>query len=90
MVPSDLHLLKKQPRQEKAVLNCHTILRTSPSLREGSFDEASGTPVDMLQIVFISPDRFSGLHRVEICVSKDDEEDIRTWLKHHMPIFWKL
>ena len=92
MIPAELQMLKKPRREaENAVLDCRKILRTNPSSYDDeSFEEPPTTQVDMLQIVFISPDRFSGLHRVEIRITKEDEEDIRTWLKHHMPIFWKL
>jgi hypothetical protein len=91
MVPAELQPLKKHPRRdaEKTVLECRKSLTTTPLPKEPTLEEPT-PPVDMLQIVFISPDRFSGLHRAEIRVSKDDEEEIRTWLKHHMPNFWKL
>lgn len=58
--------------------------------------ETKATPVphtheiDMLQIVFISPDRFSGILRVEVIVQKEDEVKVREWIKKHMPGFWKL
>jgi len=42
----------------------------------------------MLQIVFLSPDRFTGVHRVEMLISKEDEDSVRDWLKRHMPSFW--
>lgn len=92
MVPAELQSLRKPRREtEKAVMDCHKILRTSPSSYDKeSFDEPTLTPVDMLQIVFISPDRFSGLHRVEIRVLKENEQEIRAWLTSHMPNFWKL
>jgi hypothetical protein len=44
----------------------------------------------MLQIVFISPERFTGMNRAEIAVSRDDEPHIRLWLKNHMPSCWKI
>jgi hypothetical protein len=43
-----------------------------------------------LQLVFISPERFIGMNRAEIFIQKEDEEEIRTWIKKHMPKFWKL
>ena len=46
--------------------------------------------IEMLQIVFLSPDRFSGVHRVEMPVQREEEELIRQWLKNHMPSFWKV
>ena len=46
--------------------------------------------VDMLQIVFLSPDRFTGVHRVEIILQKEDEAAVKDWLLRHMPTFWKL
>ncbi len=46
--------------------------------------------IQLLQIVFISPNRFDGMHRVEIGVTGNDEEGVREWLKRHMPSFWKI
>lgn len=48
------------------------------------------TASELLQILFISPDRFSEIHRVEIHIQKKDEPDVRKWLKNHMPTLWKL
>lgn len=79
-------------RDEKHTLDCSSILRAAPS----SYDKTKGVhtsqhkEIEMLQIVFISPDRFAGMHRVEMRVNKEDEEEIREWLKNHMPNFWKL
>ncbi len=77
---------------DKAVMDCSKMLRTNPS----SYDKDviplndSQLQTEMLQIVFLSPDRFSGVHRVEMCISKDNEEDVKDWLKRHMPTFWKV
>lgn len=43
-----------------------------------------------LQLVFISPERFTGMNRAEITVTEVDEPNIRDWIKNHMPSFWKL
>lgn len=48
------------------------------------------TETQHLQIVFISPSRFDGMHRAEMQVRFEDEEAIRYWLKKHMPTLWKL
>lgn len=45
---------------------------------------------NMFQIVFLSPERFIGMNRAEIQVTKEDEPHIRDWLKKHMPTFWML
>lgn len=84
--------IKKQRDQKKHVLDCGDILRVNPSDYEKAkpLFESIEKDVEMLQIVFISPDRFSGLHRVEVCVKPEDEDAIRDWLKNHMPTFWKL
>jgi hypothetical protein len=44
----------------------------------------------MLQLVFISPERFIGMNRAEIQVKEEDELAVREWIKNHMPNFWKL
>ena len=93
LTPGDELLLKKQSRREpeKAVMDCRKILRLHPSDYDTEpFEDPPSTPVDMLQIVFLSPDRFSGIHRVEIRVTQSDEESVRDWLKRHLPTFWKL
>lgn len=43
-----------------------------------------------VQLVFISPERFTGMNRAEIVVTEQDEPNIRDWIKNHMPSFWKL
>ena len=48
------------------------------------------TAEDRLQIVFLSPVRFLGMHRVELIVKEEEEDAIKEWLKNHMPSFWKL
>ena len=40
-----------------------------------------------LQLVFISPERFTGMNRTEIGVTEDDEPLVREWVKNHMPTF---
>ena len=45
---------------------------------------------DRFQIVFISPERYMGMNRAEMFVTKEDEPAIREWLKSHMPKFWIL
>ena len=45
---------------------------------------------DKLQLVFLSPERFTGMNRAEIVVSKEEEPLVREWVKKHMPTFWKL
>jgi hypothetical protein len=42
------------------------------------------------QLVMISPERFVGMNRVEFPVEKEEEKEIRLWIKNHMPKFWKL
>jgi hypothetical protein len=42
------------------------------------------------QLVFVSPERFTGMNRAEIVVKKEEEPLIREWVKKHMPTFWKL
>jgi hypothetical protein len=87
----------KQPKKRETdgyAMDCQNILRLKPS----SYDKPplpldisqNSQEVDMLQIVFLSPDRYKGVHRVEVVVSRDNEEDIRNWLKRHMPKFWIL
>ena len=53
-------------------------------------DEEKKELKDIFQVVFISPERFTGMNRAEICVKKEDEPLIREWVKKHMPSFWKL
>lgn len=85
--------VKKQKRQQTTgIMDCSTMLRASPSSydKEKPFLDTSKPHVEMLQIVFISPERFAGVHRVEMSIQKEDEEEVRDWLKRHMPTFWKL
>jgi hypothetical protein len=84
---------EKRRDGEKHTMDCTTMLRVNASSydkQRGLHPTNQGDEVDMLQIVFISPDRFVGMHRVEMRVSRDDEEEVRLWLKNHMPNFWKL
>lgn len=80
---------------DKSVYDCSKILRVHPTIYDKEWELSlsstmQGKQGDMLQIVFISPDRFSGMHRVEMFVKEEDEEAISQWLKNHMPSFWKL
>lgn len=43
-----------------------------------------------LQLVFISPERFTGMNRAEITVTEEDESLVRAWIQSHMPKFWKV
>jgi hypothetical protein len=82
----------KRREPEKAVLDAQKLLRVNPSDYDAQKEPISSSAeyVEMLQIVFLSPDRFTGVHRVEIVIRKDDEEAVREWLKSHMPSFWKV
>jgi hypothetical protein len=73
-------------------MNCNNILRINPSLydKNSGFDLDTNGTIELLQILFISPDRFSEIHRVEMKIKQDDEESVRAWLKNHMPSLWKL
>lgn len=84
----------KRNDPERYAMECTNILRLKPSSYDKEIETLKiaepGKEVEMLQIVFISPDRFSGLHRVEILVEKANEEEIKEWIQGHMPKFWKL
>ena len=85
--------LKPKPRDpKKHVLLCNQMLRIHPSEydKDTRIKTTEGKQTEMLQIVFLSPDRFTGVHRVEMNISKEDEEAVREWLKNHMPSFWKI
>ena len=78
---------------DKTVMDCSNLLRIKPSSYDkpspfGNSQDTKG--VEMLQIVFLSPDRFTGVHRVEIIIQREDEEFVKDWLRRHMPTFWKL
>ena len=77
---------------EKHTMDCNNILRINPSLydKNSGFDLDTNGTIELLQILFISPDRFSEIHRVEMKIKQDDEESVRAWLKNHMPSLWKL
>ena len=45
---------------------------------------------EKFQIVFISPERFMGMNRAEMPVKKEDEPEIRAWIRNHMPKFWMV
>lgn len=88
----DEYKQEKRRDADRVVMDCRNLLRTNPSSYDKdviSLDE-SKSEFEMLQIVFLSPDRFSGVHRVEMRIEKENEEDVRQWLKNHMPSFWKL
>lgn len=83
----------KQNETYKTVMDCSKMLRIHPSTYDepSVFAEGADTNgVEMLQIVFLSPDRFTGVHRVEIIIQKEDEDLVKDWLQRHMPNFWKL
>jgi hypothetical protein len=78
---------------DKTTMDCRHMLRIHPSIydKEDLDSEiAVEKVVEMLQIVFLSPDRFTGVHRVEIVIQKEDESLVKDWLKRHMPNFWKI
>jgi hypothetical protein len=79
-----------RPDHEKHTMNC--TLRTNPSLydKDSRHDLTTPGTIELLQILFISPDRFSEIHRVEMKIKPDDEDSVREWLKTHMPSLWKL
>ena len=82
----------KRNETDKHTMNCSTMLRVNPSSydKERILVKPNTEEMDMLQIVFISPDRFIGMQRVEIIIKREEEELIREWLVNHMPTFWKL
>ena len=85
--------IEKRRDQEKHVLECRKTLRLNNSIydkQQLSNEVPLEKPVEMLQIVFLSPDRFTGVHRVEIVIKKDEEDLVKDWLKRHMPSFWKV
>ena len=67
-----------------------TVPTASSDTNVYTVDEKKTEVIEMLQIVFLSPERFTGVHRVEIVVTREDEEAVKDWLKRHMPHFWKL
>jgi hypothetical protein len=44
----------------------------------------------MLQIVFVSPEKKIKMAVVEFPVRKEEEPEIRQWLKNHMPKLWMI
>ena len=86
--------MKQEERRgiDKGIMDCKKILRVYPSSYDKvvSLIDESKEEIEMLQIVFISPDRFAGVHRVEMGVQKENEEEVRDWLLRHMPTFWKV
>ncbi len=84
--------IQKRRDAEKGVMDCRNMLRVHPSAydKEGDAQAPLQDAVEMLQIVFLSPDRFTGVHRVEIVIKKEDEQVVKDWLKRHMPSFWKV
>ena len=76
---------------EKHIMSCQKLLRLHPTQYDKTvFDISNEESVELLQILFISPDRFSEIHRVEMKIQQSDEENVRIWLKSHMPKLWKL
>jgi hypothetical protein len=77
---------------DKTFMECGHLLRVNPSSydKPSPFQGNETKDVEMLQIVFLSPDRFTGVHRVEIVIQREDEEAVKNWLKRHIPEFWKL
>ena len=82
----------RRRRPERTTMDCRDMLRVNPSMydKEVRIPENLTDEIEMLQIVFLSPDRFTGVHRVEMIISKEDEDLVKDWLKRHMPTFWKL
>lgn len=78
---------------DKHTMDCRKMLRINPSYIDKDalrLPIPPGNPVEMLQIVFLSPDRFTGVHRVEIVIQKEEEDFVKDWLQRHMPTFWKI
>jgi hypothetical protein len=89
--PSEYPVTKRY--DEKTVMDSGHLLRlkSSPYDTPSPFPEiAEKKEIEMLQIVFLSPDRFSDVHRVEMIIQRENEEAVKEWLKNHMPTFWKL
>lgn len=92
MRSKEIYKQEKRRDAEKAFMDCRNILRLHPSPYDKNVSplDESKDEVEMLQIVFLSPDRFTGVHRVEMVISKENEDAVRDWLKRHMPTFWIL
>jgi hypothetical protein len=74
---------------DKFSLDSHKMsVFNSPT--ESAVAEKKTDVIEMLQIVFLSPERFTGVHRAEIVIAREDEDSVRDWLQRHMPSFWKL
>lgn len=84
----------KRHEPERYAMECTKILRVNPSQYDKDIETLKisepNKEIDMLQIVFISPERFVGIHRVEVVVEKENEQEIKEWIQRHMPRFWKL
>jgi hypothetical protein len=83
---------KKRNLRDKSEIECdhlsgYTFSHDKPSLFTGTTEDKAG---EMLQIVFLSPERYTGVHRVEIKIQREEEPFVKDWLKRHMPTFWKL
>lgn len=79
--------------EDKTIMESSHLLRLKPSSYDTPLPFPTTTDkkeVEMLQIVFLSPDRFSDVHRVEMIIQRENEEAVKEWLKKHMPTFWKL
>ena len=77
---------------EKHTMDCQKQLRVNPSEYDNklSFEIDTNETIELLQILFISPNRFSEIHRVELKITQEDEENVRNWLQTHMPKLWKI
>jgi hypothetical protein len=80
----------KRRDTDKGPLESHKIMLLNQSSYVKDSVRAKEDEIEMLQIVFLSPERFTGVHRAEIVVKKEDEASVRDWLQRHMPSFWKL
>jgi hypothetical protein len=81
-----------QIARSKHILESKNVLEILPTsqTKEKQLLSLPEKDIQLLQIVFISPSRFYGMHRAEMYVTEDDEDAVREWLKRHMPSFWKV
>ena len=89
--PGEYPIIKKY--EDRTVMDSGHLLRLKPSLYDIPSplpETTEKTGVEMLQIVFLSPDRFSDVHRVEMIIQRENEDDVKDWLRRHMPTFWIL
>ena len=83
---------QKRNLRDKSEIECdhlsgYTFSHDKPSFFTRTTEDKAG---EMLQIVFLSPERYTGVHRVEIKIQREEEPFVKDWLKRHMPTFWKL